>query len=187
MSDDSVTSSNESPTKPDVTGLAVLAPEAESLVQSFRMKFDAVAIAGVPAHITILFPFMHPDAVDETVLVKLRRLFATQPCFNYAFTGIRRFPNVIYLAPEPAQPFITLTEVAVTAFPAYPSFEGQFPDIIPHLTVVHLEDQQSLHKAETDFALQAATSLPIQASARQVWLLERRNGLWRKHTAFALS
>jgi len=173
--------------KPDVTGLAVLSFEADALVHSFRMKYHAVAADGVPAHITILFPFMHPDAVDGAVIAQLRRLFAGHDQFDYALTDIRRFPNVIYLASEPAQPFISLTKAVVTAFSDYPPFEGQFPDIIPHLTVAYLEDQPALNKIEMEFAARAATSLPLQVNTKQVWLLERRDGRWRKHTAFALS
>ncbi len=38
----------------------VTVPEAESLVAPLRERFDASTALGVPAHITVLFPFMPP-------------------------------------------------------------------------------------------------------------------------------
>jgi 2'-5' RNA ligase len=186
MSDGAAMSSAESSTKPDVTALTVFAPAADSLVAPLRMKRDPVAADGVRAHITILYPFMHPDAMNGAVQERLRRLFAVHSRFDYAFTGIGRFPNGIYLAPEPVQPFITLTEVVMKAFPDYPPYEGHFPAIVPHLTVAQCEDSQKLSEIERDFAIQAATALPLPASVSHVWLMERRNGRWREHTTFPL-
>ena len=186
MSDDTITSLGESPSKPDVTALTVFAPAADSLVTPLRMKHDPVAMDGVRTHITILYPFIHPDALNGSVLERLRRLFSTHDRFDYTLTGIRRFPNGIYLAPDPAQPFITLTEAVVSTFPDYPPYEGQFPDIVPHLTVAQCEDPQKLSEIERDFAIQAATVLPLRASVSHVWLMEWRNGRWWEHTAFPL-
>lgn len=39
------------------SALVVLVPEAEALVKSFRDRHDPSAAAGVPAHITLLYPF----------------------------------------------------------------------------------------------------------------------------------
>jgi len=176
----------EVPAKPDVTALTVFAPTVDPLVTSLRMKHDPVAADGVRAHITILYPFLHPDALNGRVLEQLLRLFAAHSRFDYAFTGIGRFPKGIYLTPEPAQPFITLTEAVVSAFPDYPPYEGQFPAVVPHLTVAQCEDPQKLSEIERDFATSAGPVLPLRASVSHVWLMVRRNGRWRERTPFAL-
>ena len=172
--------------KLDVTALVVLVPEAEPMVQQFRGKHDSVA-DGVPAHITILFPFMPPDAIDGAAETQLRHLFASHARFDFVLADIRRFPSVIYLAPEPAQPFVTLTESVVSAYPEFLPYEGNFPDITPHLTVAHAKDQALLSEIERAFATQSAESLPLKVSTDQVALMERRNGRWRKRMTFALS
>lgn len=41
-------------------GLAVLVPEAELLVRSFRSQYDPSATDEVSAHITVLYPFKPP-------------------------------------------------------------------------------------------------------------------------------
>lgn len=178
--------SGESPAKPDVTALTVFAPAADPLVASLRMRHDPVAAEGVRPHITILYPFLPPDALDGRILARLHDLFTAYSRFDYAFTAIRRFPNVIYLAPEPAQPFIALTEAVASTFPDYPPYEGQYSGIVPHLTVAQCEDPLKLSEIERDFAIQAATILPLRGDVSHVWLMARRNGRWREHTAFAL-
>ena len=42
------------------SALVVLVPEAEGVVKPFRDLHDPSAAAGMPAHITLLYPFKHP-------------------------------------------------------------------------------------------------------------------------------
>jgi hypothetical protein len=41
----------------DESALVVLVPEAEAATKPFRDQYDPAAAAGVPAHITLLYPF----------------------------------------------------------------------------------------------------------------------------------
>ena len=55
------------------SGLVVLVPQAEALVKPFRDRYDPSAATGVPAHITLLYPFKPPDEIDiDYVLVRIR-------------------------------------------------------------------------------------------------------------------
>ncbi len=48
------------------------------------------------------------------------------------------FPaNVVYLAPDPAEPFVALTEALAAAFPDCPPYGGAFDEPVPHLTIGH--------------------------------------------------
>ena len=51
------------------------------------------------------------------------------------FERTGRFPGVVWLAPEPAEPFIALTELLAAAFPDHPPYEGAHDEIVPHLTL----------------------------------------------------
>ena len=53
---------------PIESALVVVVPEAEQLVGPFREKYDPSAAAGMPPHITLLYPFKPPDAVSYTHL-----------------------------------------------------------------------------------------------------------------------
>ena len=47
------------------SALLVEVPEAEPLVRQWRMDLDPHAALGVPAHITVLFPFAPPPLISD--------------------------------------------------------------------------------------------------------------------------
>jgi len=55
----------------------VRVPEAEPCVGALRERFDASVKLGVPAHITVLVPFMSPERITEAV-----RTFPEHPPFG---------------------------------------------------------------------------------------------------------
>ena len=119
------------------TGFIVCVPEAEPLVGALRERFDGTAKLRMPAHITVLFPFMCPEDINPSVLQRVKDAIGQTRAFAFLLARISRFPATIYLEPEPAAPFIELTERLAAEFPEFPPFGGEFPTIIPHLTVAH--------------------------------------------------
>lgn len=163
----------------------VRVPEAESCVGALRERFDASVKLGVPAHITVLVPFMSPERISETVLQRVRHALSRVPAFSFQLFKVQRFPATAYLAPEPAAPFISLTQSLVHSFPEYPPFGGEHESIIPHLTVAH----GSASKAEVaalELAAAMQTHGPIVSCCTSVSLLENSSGLWREMHAFTL-
>jgi hypothetical protein len=65
------------------SALAVFIPEAEPLVKPFRDRFDPSAARGVPAHVTVLFPFKPPQDLTPAVEEVLAGLFSAVPCFTF--------------------------------------------------------------------------------------------------------
>jgi hypothetical protein len=61
---------------PVESSLMIVVPEAERLVKPFREKHDPSASAGVPAHVTLLYPFEQPAEINEIVLDNLNQCFA---------------------------------------------------------------------------------------------------------------
>jgi hypothetical protein len=110
------------------SALVLLVPEAEALVKPFRDRHDPAAAIGMPAHITLLYPFRQPDEVDGPVLDGLHQCFAGFAPFRFALTAIRRFESpiaVLYLAPEPTEPFCELTLAIWQRFPETPPYGGR--------------------------------------------------------------
>jgi 2'-5' RNA ligase len=164
------------------TALVVEVPEAEPLVSDWRAKHDWSAQRGVPAHITVLYPFFPTDRVDARLLDELRGFFASQTAFSFRLTKVARFPEVAWLAPEPSERFKALTDLIAARYPEYPPYEGIHDEVIPHLTVaeggVELQD-------EVETAL--TPHLPIQADAKTVALLvEDENERWQLGERFPL-
>ncbi|WP_372500192.1 2'-5' RNA ligase family protein [Sphaerisporangium perillae] len=128
----------EVPFRGGQTALVVKVPEAEPAVGRWRERFDRAAAMGVQAHVTVLYPFLDSGKVDGLVMDRLRGLFIAHAAFTARFDRCGRFPEVLYLAPEPGDPFKRLTEAVVTLWPEAPPYGGRFAEIVPHLTVADL-------------------------------------------------
>jgi len=106
-------------------------------LERVRVRHDPVAAEGVPAHVTILFPFLPTDQLTPAVRRTLGRIAAGVAPFEVHFARVERFPDVVWLAPEPAEPFRVLTERVAEAFPDFPPYEGLHAEVVPHLTIGH--------------------------------------------------
>lgn len=60
--------------QPTHTALVIVVPEAEPAVAPWRAALDRAASLGVPAHITVLYPFLSPERIGDSVLDGLREL-----------------------------------------------------------------------------------------------------------------
>ena len=165
------------------TGLIVEVPTADEIVGEWRARLDPRAALGVPAHVTLLYPFAPADRVDAE-LEAVREVLSTAEPFDYRLDATGWFePGVLWLAPRPADHFRDLTARLAERFPAYPPYEGAFDDPMPHLTVGDSPAIDQLQAAERDIA----TRLPIVASARSVRLMiEQADGGWRRAAEFPL-
>lgn len=167
------------------TALIVKVPESEPLVEPFRKKFDPSAAVGVPAHITILYPFKPLSELTKDDFANLASLFAHIQAFPFSLTTISRFPGVLYLAPDPERYFKDMTMAVTAAYPDYPPYKGAFPIVIPHLTVADT-DREALPSIEKDFARACERGLPVASNAESVWLLADDSGFWHDVRPFAL-
>jgi 2'-5' RNA ligase len=166
------------------TALICRVPEAEPFIGHHRQRFDPPARRNVPAHVTVLYPFMEPALVDEEVLASLRDIAASVPCFDYRMRDIRRFPSSLYLAPDPAASFDALTRSVHRVFPDYPPFAGKFDVVVPHVTVAH-GDEPQLCEIEVELRI-ALPGAGIRARCEEMVLIENTTGIWRPLQTFAL-
>ena len=114
------------------TALIIAVAPAEPVVGGLRARLDPSASWGVPAHITVLYPFLLPDGVDERVRAVLGEVVAAVPAFDLALTRTAWFgDSVLWLAPEPAGPLRDLTAAVAARFPQAPPYGGAFADVVP--------------------------------------------------------
>jgi 2'-5' RNA ligase len=166
------------------TALICRVPEAEPYIAHYRQRFDPSARRNVPAHVTILYPFMAPAQVDADVLDALRRIAASVPCFDYRLRETRRFPVALYLAPDPDESFSTLTDRIFESFPDYPPFGGKFETVVPHVTVAHGDEPQLC-----EIEIELRVRLPgagVRARCEQLLLIENSSGRWETMQTFTL-
>ena len=168
-----------------ITALVARVPEAEPWVGTLRERFDPSTRIGVPAHITVLAPFMPPDRVTADVLRRIGRVLGTLPSFSFELRKVGRFAATAYLAPEPATPFVSLTSAIVAEFPDYPSYGGAHKEIVPHLTVADGDAAQADLAADR-LAHVLHSDGPIYATCHSIALLENSSGYWKDMHLFAL-
>jgi 2'-5' RNA ligase superfamily len=155
------------------TALIVAVQEAEAQVSPTRRLHDWSAARGVPAHVTVLFPFAEGGDVDEDALGEL---FAAHAAFDFVLDRVERWDSgIVWLHPEPSRPFEELTRAVWRRWPDHPPYEGAFDAVIPHLTV-----------SETPIELEV--DLPIASRAVEVTLIEEQSdGTWANRRTFPLA
>ncbi|GAA4428267.1 2'-5' RNA ligase family protein [Georgenia halophila] len=158
--------------------------EAEPAVGKLRRELDPVARLGVPAHVTILFPFMPSEQLDDDVMLRLTGLFRSVPAFEHEFVRSAWFGDeVLWLASDADAVFRSLTKLVADAFPEYPPYEGQFDDVVPHLTIAAHGPLDAMQAADRT----VQPHLPISTITRAVTLMvERPTGGWEAAESFAL-
>ena len=172
--------------EPTHSALIVAVGEAEPVVAAHRERLDRAASYGVPAHITVLWPFLPPTAVDERVLTTLRQAAASVPAFFCTLGGIGWFgERVVWLAPDRPEPFRALTAAVVARFPGVLPYEGMFDQVVPHLTIGHDHPPAELRAA----AEAVAEHLPIHCRVTSLRLTTGRpepGGRWSALAEFPL-
>lgn len=169
------------------TSLVILVPDAEPVVSPFRQKYDPSASQGMPAHITINYPFQADIPSYPELYAKLDALFSKYPPIQFSLVSINQFPGVLYLEPAPVYPFIDLIQSVATEFPESPPYKGEFSEAIPHLTVAQSDDQAEFQKIKSDFMEFSRRHLPIEITAEGVSLMNNRIGAWSVQKNFPLT
>ena len=150
------------------SALLLPVPAAEPAVGQHRARLDEAARDGVPAHITVLYPFLPPAGIGETLLAALGTLFAGHAAFQFTLDKVGWFgEELVWLGPSNPAAFTALTDLAFRAFPSCPPYGGRHSEVIPHLTIGHVGGPQALGVA----AEAVHPFLPIEAVATEVILM----------------
>jgi 2'-5' RNA ligase len=148
------------------SAILVPVPEAEELIGDWRAVHDPKARTGVPAHITLVVPWVPPEQLKPEHFEELEELLADQGPFDYSLDRVGWFgQRVLWLAPTPADPFKRLTAMLASHFDT-PPWKGEFAEVVPHLTVGLAGHAvgNTLEEAAEDLP----TKLPVRCRAREV-------------------
>ncbi len=160
------------------TALTILIPEADPLM---REPF--------PAHVSVLFPFLHGTRVDACVRARLGDLVGGHEAFTLTFAEFGRYPGVLYLDPWPVDPLRALTKSVVATWPECAPYGGIFGEegLQPHLTLANSVPPGSGQAAAYD-AIEAelAPRLPLTVSVREVTLVTWDGARWCPTQRFSL-
>lgn len=168
------------------TAILLCVPEAEPLVHEWRLAGDPSAAHGVPAHVTLLYPFLPADAIDEGVLGELGWFFRGVDAFPVQFTRVRRWEEsgVVWIEPA-SDALVQLTRALARRWPECPPYAGEIPidELVPHLTIVQTEDRVLRQSAAN--AVSPGLPLHVVVSSAALWQQDE-NGDWSERASFAL-
>lgn len=121
---------------PTQTAIIVPVSAAEPLVGRHRRHLDAASSWGVPAHVTVLYPFVEPAQVDDQLIAALDAALAPVPAVDCRFERTQWFGHdVLWLDPEPSGWFLDLIGSVCDAFPDHLPYGGAHDEVVPHLTI----------------------------------------------------
>lgn len=152
---------------------AVIVPllELEPVVQRLRSRADGPDVPRVPAHVTVLFPWVVPP-VTEADVASLAECAAGFEPFEFAFREVGWFDDVVvWLRPDPDTTFRQLTAAVHRLWPDHPPYGGEHGDPTPHLTI----GESGGPAAMREVAAIAERLLPWRCRAEELWIME---GTW---------
>ena len=169
------------------SALVIVVPDAEFLVEVVRSAHDPAAAAGIPPHITVLYPFLPPKQLSAAgIQQEVASCFQQFVPFDFVLVSVKRFPGTLYVAPEPSELFRALTLRVWETFPGCPPYKGRHSHIIPHLTVASNAGEEILTRVAGEFEISARQFLPLPARAEEVALLTNEFGPWQAVATFPL-
>jgi 2'-5' RNA ligase superfamily len=73
-------------------------------IERLRRAHDRAARLGVPAHVTILYPFVAASRLGRVERANVASIAAEIRAFRVTFASAARWPGVVYLEPRPSAP-----------------------------------------------------------------------------------
>jgi len=102
-----------------------------------RLRLGCVRDAGlgVPAHVTLLYPFVEAAALSTEIRRTIESIASGHPSFSFALSGPFQWPDTVYATVDPGERFLAIHRELTTAFPGYPIYGRAGFELIPHVTI----------------------------------------------------
>ncbi|MFI5258253.1 MAG: hydrogenase maturation protease [Candidatus Limnocylindrales bacterium] len=153
-------------------------PEA---LEALRLGEVPNPARGLPAHVTLLYPFARPAALDGQLRSAVARVVEPHRAFAYRLSGPARRPEVLFASVEPEGPFRSIYRDLAAAFPGFPIYGGGL-EFEPHVTIAE-GAPAGLARLE---ASPAWASMPATGAAGSVELIALEDERWATKWRFPL-
>lgn len=161
------------------TGLVLLVPDLDPVIGRWRERYDPASVHGVPAHVTIVYPWKPAAAITSSDRSALAELVRELPPIELSFAGFGRFDKTLWLDPQPTTAIRGLVDAVVARWPDHPPYGGQFAVVVPHLTVSDGCDPTSVQHVVDDVEPQLPRTtivpeLTLMRCAGRRWSVDSR-------------
>jgi len=154
--------------------IRVALPDA---LDRLRRRCVADASLGVPGHVTLLYPFVEPPGLRDDTRDTVASIASAHASFSFVLSGPEQWPDTLYAAVDPNEPFVAIHRDLASAFPGYLIYGRPGLEFVPHVTIAegdHVGDPSVLGDP-------AWSELPVTALANALEVIaEDRNRRWRR-------
>ena len=137
----------------------------------WRERHDEWAARGIPAHITLVSPFLEPGQVDEAVLQRLAELLEAAVRPQLRLSAIGWVGGVVYLKPEDTAQLQALAQAVQDGWPELRRHVRR-PRLY-HLTVARRQGPQGYRRARR--ALSRHLPLPALLDEARLYAIRDAN------------
>jgi 2'-5' RNA ligase len=160
------------------SALVILVPEAEPIVGEWRASLDPAAAEGMPAHVTVLYPFIPAPQIDDHVLDDIRHMCQRHKPIVVKFSAVGEFPGVVWLDPGSNECARLLEDARVT-WPDQLPYGRSDLKVVPHLTITDGADANDAERAKASVRKQLPfmariESLALMAYDGLEWVIEQQ-------------
>jgi 2'-5' RNA ligase len=170
------------------TGVSIILRDALAALEPHHRELHSVhAAAGIPLHITLLFPFIPRHRVSEADERTLENLFRSWEPLEFDLVSVASFPSIVYAVPSPDAGLRQLMSAVWKEFPEAPPYGGAFSDPPPHATIALVQDDEHADDVARKVEARVDHLWPLRCVAEDVSLMEEYEiGRWREARSFTL-
>lgn len=152
--------------RPGQSGLILPVPAADPVLDAVRARHPGL-VRDVPAHVSVLYPFLDADQLTDEVVARLGGVIAGCAPVEVAFRRCAADGGFAHLPPEPAAPLDALTAAVRAHWPEVLPYGGQHGEAAAHLTVAMDADPATA----ADVVATVTPLLPVRARLDRVLLV----------------
>ncbi len=125
------------------TAIVIFAPhEVQAIATPIMRQYATETLIRVPAHVTLMFPFVPFEQLDEAART-VKSICSNIAPFDITLSGYGQFPGVIFMQPANPEPIKAVFRQIYDAFPLFPPYGDAFGyDLHPHLTVAEFNNDE---------------------------------------------
>ena len=138
-------------------------------------------------HVTLLFPFVPREDLNDDVLRALQEFFAARATVTLTLVETSEFPGVVYAVPEPGAELREWIARLWQRFPDFPPYGGEFAEVVPHATLGRWEGPRRNDELVARARELTQGLFPLRCAIEDVALLEEHApDRWRELRRFRL-
>ncbi len=169
---------------PGRTAVVIPVPGLDPVLRAVADRWPEAVRAGVPAHLTVLHPFVPAGRLGGGTVERCRRICAAAGPLRVTFERAGVGEAIVSTAPVPVGPAAALARAFTAEWPELPPYGGRFgPDPDPHVTLAL--GPGAARNAE--IAAFVDGFLPVAADLRTAVLVELVERGWTERAALPLA